>query len=459
MRRYHARWMCPIASPPLRDATLVEHDGRITYVGPRSGAPTDGEEIDLGDALLLPGLVNAHCHLELTAMRGFLDGLGFREWILRLTAARRAVLTPDMLLDAARLGVDEGLQAGITTFADTGDTGAGFDAMLERSVRGICYREVFGPAPEQCEPAIADLVARVAEMRERETPLVRVGVSPHSPYTVSDALFRATAALAREHDLPLAVHIAESALESELVRNGAGAFADGLRTRGILVEPRARSPIAMLERLDVLNVRPLLIHCVRVDHVDVRTIARHDCAVAHCPASNAKLGAGIAPLAALRAAGVRVGLGTDSVASNDRMDLLDEARLAALFACAREERTDALSATVALELATLGGARALGLDHEIGTLEVGKAADLTAFSLSPDRAPMHDPAAAAVFALAGSRASLVVVAGRIKVLDGSLVSSDLALIARVQRAADALQQWLATEDASVATGPSPRPTH
>jgi cytosine/adenosine deaminase-related metal-dependent hydrolase len=443
MTSYHARWICPIASPPIRDGTVVQHDGRITYVGPRRDAPSDDQDVHLGDAILIPGLVNAHCHLELTAMRGFLDGLGFQEWIARLTAGRRAVLSDEMLLDAARFGVDEGLQHGITTFADTGDTGAGFDAMLERGVRGICYREVFGPDPAQCDDAISLLRAKVIAMRERATALVSVGVSPHAPYTVSDALFRATTALARDNALPLAVHIAESELESELVERGSGALANALRARGIPVGTRARSPIALLDVLGVLDVRPLLIHCVQVDEEDIRAIARHDCAVAHCPASNAKLGHGIAPLVHLLDAGIRVGLGTDSVASNDRMDLVDEARLATLLAASRERRHDALTASDALRLATIGGAQALGLDGEIGTLEMGKAADLTAFRVPPHRAPVHDPVAALVYSLAGMRADFVAVAGRVRVRGGKLVDADEGLSRRVQHSADLLQHWLA----------------
>ena len=430
-----------MASAPIRDGTLVEQGGRITFVGKEADAPADGDDVALGDVVLMPGLVNAHCHLELTAMRGFLDGLEFREWIVRLTGARRAVLSPEMLLDAARLGVEEGVRHGITAFADTGDSGAGFDAMLERGVRGICYREVFGPDPAVCDDAIALLRDTVDAMRGRATSLVSVGVSPHAPYTVSDALFHATAAFARERGLPIAVHIAESELEVELVEKGSGAFATGLRARGVAVTRRARSPIALLDALGVLDARPLLIHCVRVDEDDISAIARHDCSVAHCPASNAKLGHGIAPLGALLHARVRVGLGTDSVASNDRMDLLDEARLATLFATARERRHDALSSSRALELATLGGAQALGLDREIGSLEVGKAADLAAFPLQAHRAPIHDPVAAVVFALAGRPAEFVAVAGRVLVRDGLLIDDDAGLSQRVQRCADLLREW------------------
>jgi 5-methylthioadenosine/S-adenosylhomocysteine deaminase len=167
MIRYHARWICPVSSAPFSDGTVAVANGRIVYVGARSDAPREGNDVELGDVILMPGLVNAHCHLELTAMRGFLDGLGFREWIVRLTSARRAVLTQEMLLDAARLGVAEGLQHGITTFADTGDSGAGFDALLELGARGISYREVFGPDPSQCDEAIAGLAAKLDDMQQR----------------------------------------------------------------------------------------------------------------------------------------------------------------------------------------------------------------------------------------------------------------------------------------------------
>ena len=462
MTRYHARWIVPVSAPPIANGTLIEREGRIEWLGRTAEAPSasDGDgESDLGEAMLLPGLVNAHCHLELTAMRGFLDGLPFREWILRLTSARRAVLTEESFLDAARLGVEEGLRAGVTTFADTGDSGAGFDAMLERGVRGICYREVFGPDPAQCDRAIAELRRKFETMRARETSLVRAGVSPHAPYTVSDPLYRATAALARELDAPVAVHIAEGMLETALVVEGAGAFAEGLRARGISVAPRARSPIALLHALGVLDVDPLLIHCVQVGDEDVRTIAGHRCAVAHCPASNARLAHGIAPLAELLAAGVDVGLGSDSVASNDRMDLLDEARQALLFATVRTRDVGALSAARALELATLGGARALRLDGETGSLDVGKAADLAVFPLAAlGRGPTHDPVAAAVLALAGTPASQVAVAGRLLVRDGAVLDADPSLARRIQESADRLQAWLASpEGARSTTSPSPTP--
>jgi 5-methylthioadenosine/S-adenosylhomocysteine deaminase len=303
------------------------------------------------------------------------------------------------------------------------------------------YQEVFGPDPAQCAGSLAELREKIDRLRPLQTDTVRVGVSPHAPYTVSDALFSAVARFAREEKLAVAIHIAESQLEEDLVVRGAGPFADGLRERGITVVPRGRSPIALLHSLDVLCTRPLLIHCVRTDDADLALIAQSHCAIAHCPVSNAKLGHGIAPLTRFVDANIRVGLGSDSVASNNRMDLLEEMRTALLVQRARLGAFDAVSQETALFLATLGGARALGLDREIGSLEPGKSADLAAFPLD-GAAPVHDPVAAAVFALPGTKASFVAVAGRELVRDGALVSNDPSLENRVQAAADTLQLWL-----------------
>jgi 5-methylthioadenosine/S-adenosylhomocysteine deaminase len=441
--RYRARYVLPIAEPPIIDGVVVVDGSRIAWVGKASAGPETKEE-NLGNAILLPGLVNAHCHLELTGMRGFLEDLDFRSWILRLTTAKRTVLSREMLLDAARLGIAEGLARGVTTYADTCDSGVAFEAMCEQGVRGIMYQEVFGPDPAQYPASLAELQAKIDRLRPLETPLVRIGVSPHAPYTVSDSLYAAVGKYARQMGLPIAVHIAESEVEQALVVQGSGTFADGLRARGIAVSPRARSPIALLSALGVLEAMPLLIHCVRVDESDVAMIAEARCGVAHCPASNAKLGHGIAPLSLLLASRVRVGLGSDSVASNNRMDILEEARLAVLFQRARTGTPSVIPPTVALSLATIEGARALGLEREIGSLEVGKSADLAAFSLN-HVGPVHDPEAHAVFALPGAMASLVMVAGRELVRDGKPVKLDPMLADRVQRTAEALDEWLRSE--------------
>jgi 5-methylthioadenosine/S-adenosylhomocysteine deaminase len=430
----------PIVAPPIEGGTVVVDGDRIAWVGPRAQAPAGGSDDDLGDAVLLPGLVNAHTHLELTVMRGFLEDLAFFDWVRTLTRARHFVLDAAALLDSARLGVVEGLRAGVTTFADTGDSPAPFDALRELGARGIAFREVFGPDPAQAEASLAALREKIIDMRARETPLVRVGVSPHAPYSVSDALFAAVARFAEAERLPIAVHIAESEVESALVERAQGPFADFLRSRVLDVEPRARSPIALLERCGVLGARALLIHAVRADAPDIATMARHQCGVAHCPASNAKLAHGIAPLVEMLDAGLAVGLGSDSMASNNRMDILGEGRLAALQQRARTGIPGAIPPHAVLELATRGGARALGMADQIGALAVGCQADLAAFALDPASRPVHDIAAAVVHA-GGTPAMRTVVAGRILVRDGVVLHEDASLAQRVQRSADALGRW------------------
>jgi 5-methylthioadenosine/S-adenosylhomocysteine deaminase len=303
------------------------------------------------------------------------------------------------------------------------------------------YQELFGPDPAQCAASIGDLSAKLERLRPKTNDLVRVGISPHAPYTVSDELFRASASFAAKEKLPMAIHIAESEVETQLVVEGQGAFADGLRGRGIDVGRRAASPVELLERLGVLENRPLLIHCIRVDADDLGHIASRRAPVAHCPISNAKLGPGIAPLLEILSAGIDVGIGSDSMASNNRMNLLSEARAALLLQRARIGTHEALAAADVLELVTMGGACALGLGDEIGSLEVGKSADLAAFEIGA-AAPTYDPAVAAIFSIDGSKAKFVSVAGVPLVESHRLVNANAGLRERVQKSADALRDWL-----------------
>lgn len=438
---YAAPWVLPIAAPPIADGAVAVDAGRIVWVGERRLAPAGAgvEHVELGDAVLLPGLVNTHTHLELTVMRGFLEELGFREWIHLLTAARRDVFTDALAFASARAGIAEGVLAGITTFADTCASDQVARAMEEAGVRGIVYQEVFGPDPAQSADALRGLQDRVERLRAGESDRVRIGVSPHAPYSVSDPLLAATADYARVEALPIAVHIAESRDEYALVTAGTGEFAYALRGRGIAVEPRGTSPVELLERTGVLAAAPLLIHCVQVSQDDVERMATHDCAVAHCPASNAKLRHGIAPLGAFLAAGVRVGLGSDSVASNNRMDLLEEGRLASLLQRAHDADDPVLDAPRILRLATLDGARALGLDREIGSLEVGKQGDLTAFSLG-GMTPVYTPEDALVWG-GNRRCVLTVVAGRVLVRDGALTGPAPSPDDEVRDGAARLAEW------------------
>lgn len=435
--RWHARWVVPVASPPIADGTVITEGEHIVWTGERRQAPAGGRDEDLGDAILTPGLVNAHTHLDLTVLRGFLSDLPFFDWVRMLT---RAVATLDDadLLASASLGIAEGLLGGVTTFADTAPNTAAFDAMRALGVRGVCYREVFGPDPKDASKNLATLADQVAAMRRQETELVRVGVSPHAPYSVSDALYAAVAEFARRERLPVAVHIAEGAAESRLVEHGDGDFSGFLQGRGISTAPRGAEPLDVIERAGLLQRDTLLIHAVRVSSNAIDRIANAGCGVAHCPASNAKLGHGIAPLLAMLRAGVQVGLGTDSMASNDRMDLLEEARLAVLAQRAASGRHEAVSAQQAFRLATLGAAEALGLDEAIGSLEVGKQADLAAFALPPG--PRENVYDALVFG-PRPRTLLTLVAGRERMRNGNVQDFDPTIATRVEDAAKRLQRW------------------
>ena len=428
---YHAAWVFPISSEPVHDGTVLVEDGRIQWVGPRHAMPTapHARVVELGDVILCPGLVNAHTHLDLTALRGLLDNESFFAWI-RAVVASRDVLTSADQLNSARAGIVEGLEAGITTFADTSPTATAFDAMREIGVRGIAYLESFGPDAAQSGASLADLRERIATLRPLETPLVRLGVSPHAPYSVSDSLYAAIADFARAERLPLATHIAESEAESAFVAEGGGPFAQLLQGRGIGVAPRGRSPIAMLEANRVLGPDVLLIHCVRCDAADIATVARSDAAIVTCPHSNRYFGHGVAPVRAFAAAGVRVAIGTDSMASNTSMDPLTEAHLAL------GGGPDAWPA--AWGLATLGGARSLGLDDEIGSLEKGKAADLAVFGISATELSGSEPP----WAVPPRRRSvLTVVAGVERVRGRRFVGDEAGISVGAAMAAARLREW------------------
>ncbi len=441
MKKYTARWVVPVTKPAIEHGCVVEDKGKIIYVGSSDGAPA-ADTRDFGEAIILPGLINSHTHLELTSMRGFLEDLCFNNWIDKLRSSRKEALTDEMLLDSARYGIVEGLHAGITTYADTCWTGFVMTAMLEMGVRGIMFQETFGSGPEQCEASITTLRARVAELATTQTDLVGLGISPHAPYTVSDSLYAACADFAREEGWPMGLHIAESGAEQELVRDGTGVFAEEWKERDLEVIPRARTPVALLEKTGCLATSPLLIHAVQLDAEDIAVVARHNCSVAHCPASNAKFGHGVALLTELIEAGVTVGLGSDSVASNNRMDILEEARLAVLFQRARKKSENVIPARKALELATIGGAKALRIDDTVGSLEVGKDADMSVFSLEAAHVtPVGNIEAAVIFAMAGAKAQFVAVKGRPLLVDGKVLDVDPGLQGRVHEAGEALAAW------------------
>src|SRR6266550_1499613 len=267
MLRIRAGSVHPVTAPPISDgAVLVDGGGRIAAVGPHSHvpAPREAETREFPQGVLVPGLVNCHTHLELTHLAGRVTDREFPAWIRRLRELKDATAAPEFRR-AAEEGVRACWAAGVTCVADTGSTGA---------------------------------AASVERLRPLASDRLRLGVSPHAPYTVSAPLYRAVADFALRERVPLAVHLAESPQETQLVRDGAGPFADALRARGIAVDPRADSPVRYLVQLGVLaSGNCLCIHCVQVDRVDVDLLKTAGAAIAHCPRSNRAHGHGAAPLA------------------------------------------------------------------------------------------------------------------------------------------------------------------
>ena len=343
----------------------LDGQGRITAIASRT--PERHSEHFSG-AVLIPGLVNAHAHLELTGFEGLDEEPDFPRWIRRIIELK-ASRSEDDFFQAARNGLKASFAAGVTTVADTGSSAGPLRALADLGGSGIAYLEVFGPHPDAAAANSAAFERRLRELSSYESPRIRLGVSPHAPYSVSGPLYRATAQLARNQQRPIAVHIAESPAESDLLERATGPFAELWRSRDIVLPSLpGRSPLAWLETHDVLGPDTLCIHAVRADASDIARLGRHQCGIAHCPRSNRRHGHGDAPLGAFRKAGLRVGLGTDSAASVYPADLLAEARAAAQLA--------GLLAPEAIRLATLGGAEAVGLGREVGSLEPGKWADL-----------------------------------------------------------------------------------
>jgi 5-methylthioadenosine/S-adenosylhomocysteine deaminase len=384
MRILSADWVLPVSGEPIRDGAVAIEGECLIAVGTQ-------DELGRGehhpDAVIVPGFVNAHSHLEYAVYAGFGDGLPFAPWIL-IHVERKGRIGVEEMEHIARVGAAECLRSGVTTVGDASYSGAAATACAELGLRAIVYLEVFGSSTGQLTTRFEANQERIADALSDR---VRLGISPHAPYTVAPELYAACLELG----LPVATHLSESPDEDIWMRHGEGPWAP---VAHVLPPPPGMSGIRMLAAEGLLGPSITAAHCVTVDEEEIALLAEHDVAVAHCPRSNAYLGCGIAPLVALRAAGLRVGLGTDSPASAPSFDMFDEVRAAVFAARARERRPDALSSADALELATLGSARALGLESEVGSLEPGKRADLAVVSLAGSPfLPWEDPAAAVVF--------------------------------------------------------------
>jgi cytosine/adenosine deaminase-related metal-dependent hydrolase len=414
---YSARWVVPVSAAPIENGAVAVEGQRIAGVGPRAEIVEQFPEFKIesfGEAIILPGLVNLHTHLELTAMRSYLEKeeTDFFAWLRKLTVARHELMTADDIHVSATWGACEAVRAGITCVGDASYAGMmSMMALRDVGLRGVVYQESFGPDARHAKENFEELQSKVGQLRTLQNELTRVGVSPHAPYTVCGAQLELIAEFAQTEGLPLMMHAAESAAEDQFVREGCGAFAEGLARRGIDWTARGVSTIQYLKQLGVLDVKPLLAHCVRVDERDIETLRETESKVAHCPKSNAKLGHGRAPFARFLEAGIAVGFGSDSVASNNTCDILEEARFATLMARAGGGLVPGADA---LRVATFGRG-----------LSEGALADLAVVSLTGvHQLPSYDPIATLIFASSGKDVILTVVAGREVYRDGRVSNVD-----------------------------------
>jgi len=399
------------AGAALENHAVALRDGKIEAVLPaeQAAARFPGyEQLVLKDHVLIPGLVNAHTHAAMSLMRGLSDDLPLMRWLEEhVWPAEAKHASPQFVRDGTLLACAEMLRGGITCFNDMYFfPEAAFEAASGAGMRvalGLIVIEF--PTAYASDPA--DYLRKGLALRDRlrDQPLVSFCFAPHAPYTVSDATFHQVATLAAELDLPVHVHLHETA--DELARSVAE---HGVR------------PLERLRRLGLVTPNLLAVHAVHLDAAEIELLARHGCSVAHCPSSNLKLASGFAPVHSMLKHNINVALGTDGAASNNRLDLFQEMRTAALLAKAVAQDAEALPAQAALRAATLGGAQALGLGSIAGSIEPGKAADLVAVDLrATELAPCYDPVSHLVYAAGREHVSDVWISGERRVAERKLL--------------------------------------
>jgi 5-methylthioadenosine/S-adenosylhomocysteine deaminase len=418
-----ARWVLPVEPDGvvLSDHTVLAAGGVIRDVLPtaaaRARAPT-AERVSLPNHLLMPGLVNLHTHAAMTLLRGLADDLPLMEWLkAHIWPAEVKHASDRFVLDGTLIACAEMIRGGITCFNDMYFfPQATARAALEAGIRAAVGIIVIDfPTAYASDPQ--DYLAKGLATRDafRHEPLLTFCMAPHAPYTVSDRSLTQVLTIAEQLELPIHLHLHETDVE--------------------ITEERSRHgvrPLQRLQALGMLSPNLIAVHAIHVESSEIELLAAHGCHVAHCPSSNLKLASGFAPVARYLDAGVRVGLGTDGAASNNRLDLLEEMRLAALLAKAVSNRADVLPAHTAVRMATLNGATALGLEHRIGSLVPGKAADLVAVNLSTlPMSPCFDPVSHLVYCAGRQDVSDVWIAGRQVLRSGHLTTlNETELLAR-----------------------------
>ncbi len=433
----NARWIVPVEpeGQVLEHHALAIQDGRILALLPQAEAATRYPAatcVNLNRHVLMPGLVNAHTHASMTLLRGLADDLPLMTWLQdHIWPAEARWVNPDFVRDGTQLAMAEMLRGGVTCFNDM----YFFPEIAAAAAREAGMRACLGLIVLDFPTAYArdrdDYLDKGLALHEalKSEPLLHTAFAPHAPYTVSAPALERIGRLAADLNLPIHIHVHETAAE----------------VAQFVAEHGCR-PLERLEQLGLLSPHLLAVHMTQLEPAEIERVAQAGAHVAHCPESNLKLASGFCPVARLDAAGVNVAIGTDGAASNNDLDLFGEMRLTALLGKSMAGDAAVLPAARVLRMATLHGARALGLAGEIGSLEPGKSADVIAVDLSaPETEPVYHPLSTLVYAAGRHQVSDVWVAGRRLLADRQLTTLDVAEI--VQRARGWRDQIAATDRA------------
>lgn len=417
-----AHWVIPVepSGVVLNDHAVAIAGDRIIAVLPRAEMRRRckaGRTLALSTHALIPGLINLHTHAAMTLMRGLADDQRLMDWLEKhIWPAEARHVSAQFVYDGTLLACAEMLRGGVTCFNDM----YFFPEMAGRAALDTGIRGVLGIVLIEFPTAYAsdaqDYLRKGLAMRDelKSEALLSFCMAPHAPYTVSDRSFEQILTLSEQLQIPINTHLHETRGE---IRESENKF--GMR------------PIARLVKLGLLGPNFIAVHAVHLEPAEIAMLAGLGASVAHCPTSNLKLASGIAPVSSMLSAGINVGLGTDGAASNNRLDVLTEVRLAALLAKTASDDAETLPAHVALRMATLNAARALGLERKIGSVESGKCADLCAVNLaSIELSPCYDPASHLVYAAGREHVSHVWVGGKLLVEEGRLLQVDEMAVAR-----------------------------
>jgi 5-methylthioadenosine/S-adenosylhomocysteine deaminase len=404
-----ARWIIPIepAGLVLENHSLAIHGNQIIDLLPTTEANTryhPTRHFKLSQHALLPGLINLHTHAAMTLLRGFADDLPLMRWLQEhIWPAEGRHVSPDFVYDGTLLACWEMLRSGITCFNDM----YFFPAAAAQAAQSAGIRAALGITvfefPSAYGTNAEDYLQKGMAVRtsHADNPLINFCLAPHAPYTVADRTFERIAALSAQENLPVHVHLHETQDE----------IAESLKNHGC-------RPLERIQRLGLVNEKLIAVHTVHLEASEIALLAENHCHAAHCPSSNMKLASGISPITTMAAKGIGIGLGTDGAASNNRLDIFQEMRQAALLAKVQSQDAASLPAHMALEMATIQGARALGLDQRVGSLQIGKEADLLAVKLDDwIYQPCFDPVSHLVYTVGREAVSHVWVAGKLRIDD------------------------------------------